>query len=289
MKILIIGNGFLATSIVQRLQSEGNETMVFSRSFNPLLQCNQILGDVFNFKEFMHVLEWKPEIIVHSAWITTPGIYRDDLSNIKYAHFTFELARAVRESEVKHLIVLGTCAEYGKQLGPSTAGITKLSPISLYAEQKVAAFNMAKAQLMDSNTRLTWARVFYPYGPNQDKKRLIPYLIDSLKSGRPILLDDISSVHDWISTRDVSSAISWIIRNATPVEIDIGTSQGVTNLELMEKLEGILQIPNQIPKSSTHSLGLNDYFVVAPGSPLLKSGWTPQDTLNSGLEWVLRL
>lgn len=287
MKILVIGSGFIATSIVQCLVFEGHELLVYSRTPSERVQCRQITGDIFDFEDFVKALSWNPDIIVHTAWITTPGIYRGDHSNHKYAQFTSDLAGYLVTSDVEHLIILGTCAEYGQQSGPSTAGNTKLSPISLYAEQKVAAFNAVRRSLKDSTVRLTWARIFYPYGPYQDQKRLIPHLIQALKNGETIQLTDTSSVHDWITTRDIASAISWVINHQTPVEIDVGTSLGYTNLELLTTLEETLQTSSNLPANQMHISGLNQVFVAGKNSPLFTSGWSPSDSLISGLNWML--
>lgn len=287
MKILVIGNGFIATSVVKRLESENHELLVFSRTPSERIICQQVLGDIFDFEEFIKVLDWRPQIIIHTAWITTPGVYRDDLSNIKYAQFTTDLAKYITHSDVEHLMILGTCAEYGYQGGPSTAGITMLSPRTLYAEQKVFAFNSVKELMECSDVRLTWARIFYPYGPNQDQKRLIPHLIHSLKNGEPVVLADTSSIHDWITTRDIASALAWVINNELPTEIDVGTSFGFTNLELLVTLEGLLQTTNQLPARETHDLGHKEVFIAGKASPLFKSGWSPKDSLIAGLEWVL--
>ena len=289
MKILIIGNGFIASSLVKKLESESHELLVFLRTPNEGIKCQQVIGDIFNFEEFITVLDWKPEIITHTAWITTPGVYRNDLSNFKYAQFTTNLARYIAHTEVTHLIILGTCAEYGLQVGPSTAGVTKLSPSTLYAEQKVAAFKSANELLQNSDIRFTWARIFYPYGPNQDQKRLIPHLIRSLKNGESVVLADTSSIYDWITTRDIASAISWTIDNELPTEIDVGTSFGFTNLELLIALEQLLETTNQLPGREMHTLGQNEVFVASKTSPLFASGWSPTDSLKTGLEWMLSL
>lgn len=287
MKILVIGNGFIATSVIQRLESEGHELLIYSRTLNSKIHSKQVLGDIFDFEGFIKVLLWKPQIIIHTAWITTPGLYKSDLANFKYAQFTTDLARHIAYSDLEHLIILGTCAEYGHQSGPSTAGITRLSPNILYAEQKVEAFKAVKQLLQGSEMRITWARIFYPYGPDQDRKRLIPHLIHSLKSREPLVLTDTSSIHDWITTRDIASALSWVIDNELPMEIDVGTSFGFTNLELLVILEKLLETTNQLAGRDMHNLGYDEVFVAGKTSPLFMSGWSPTDSLITGLEWVL--
>lgn len=289
MKILVIGNGFIATAILQRLQSEGHELLVFSRKPSERINCQQVSGNIFDFEEFIKVLDWEPQIIINTAWITTPGVYRNDLSNIKYAQFTTDLAKYIAHSDIEHLIILGTCSEYGFQSEPSVAGITNLAPTTLYAQQKVAALNSVKELIQTSDMRFTWARIFYPYGPNQDQKRLIPHLIRSLKNREPVVLDDTSSIHDWITTRDIASAISWAINNELPTELDVGTSFSFTNLELLVILEELLQTTNQLSARELHNIGHNEVFVAGKTSPLFTSGWSPTDSLITGLEWVLSL
>ncbi len=287
MKILIIGNGLIGSAIVKRLETAGNEILVFCRTRNTSLQNAQVLGDIFNFNEFSKVLDWNPDVIVHTAWITTPGIYKSDLSNVGYQEFTTNLARFICGSDTKHILILGTCAEYGYQIKPSLAGKTELAPSTLYAQQKVLAFNSTREILRESNIRLTWARVFYPYGLNQDPNRLIPRLICALKEQKPFALADTSSVYDWITTRDIADAIAWIIDNELPVEIDVGTSHGYTNMELLMELETIMHLRGQLSLLSSHEKGSNEVIVTDARSPLLTSGWSPTDTLQSGLEWAL--
>ena len=289
MKILVIGNGLIGISIIQRLEMEGHELLVFSRSVKRGIQSKQFIGDVFEVNEFAKALSWGPQAIIHTAWVTTHGNYEIASSNYEYSQFTSNLAKSVLDTDVAHLVILGTCAEYGPQTKASTAGITRLNPTSTYAIQKVEAYNSARNSLLNSRTRLTWVRVFQPYGPHQDKNRLLPYLIESVKAGRQIELKDVSSVLDWISTRDIASAISWILNHDTPLEVDLGTSIGYTNLELLQHLESKLGSTS----SWTQTASLPDtrklVTLVGKDSPLFLSGWLPSDTLDSGLEWILGL
>jgi nucleoside-diphosphate-sugar epimerase len=192
-------------------------------------------------------------------------------------------------SDVEHLLILGTCAEYGKQNVASLAGETSTSPTTLYAQQKVVAFNSVKEILQDSHVRFTWARVFYPYGPNQNQMRLIPRLFDSIRNAEPITLADTSSVYDWISTRDVALATSWVLSHSLPTELDFGTSFGYTNLEILGVVEKLLRRRSLSSDKDEHQLGLNEVFVADKNSPLFKSGWSPRDSIDSGLKWALGL
>ena len=287
MKILVIGNGFLATPIIRRLESEGNELLVFSRKQNLGIRSQQVLGDIFDYENFLKVLEWKPKIVIHTAWITTPNLYMSDTSNFEYADFTSKLAQSLLNSKLEHLVILGTCAEYSQKMESNLEGVDNLSPSTLYVEQKIQALNSVKSILQGSEIRFTWARIFFPYGPDQHPLRLIPSLINSLKSGEPLILADTSSVYDWISTRDVASAISWIISHELKSEVDVGTSVGYTNLEILFALEKILGIVHKEVLGKPHGFGLNQTLIASKGSSLLSSGWIPNDSLGSGLKWVL--
>jgi nucleoside-diphosphate-sugar epimerase len=287
MKILVIGSGFIGSSIIHRLESEGHEILVFSRTNKSGISSQQIIGNIFAPEKLNQILSWQPQVIIHTAWITTHDVYSDDSSNIRYAKFTADLAELVSRGNLEHLIILGSCAEYGLQSAPSTAGVTELRPNNLYAEQKVFALHKAKKSLFETNVRLTWARIFQPYGRNQDKNRLLPYIVDSIKQGKEVKLIDVVSIHDWITTRDIASAISWILKNNLPIEIDVGTGLGYTNLELLRQVEGLLGHSKQwerfISQANVHSRVAQ----VGENSPLFVSGWIPNDNLHSGLKWVV--
>ena len=287
MKILVIGNGFIGSSIIHRLESEGHEILVFSRTMKIGISSRQVIGDIFAPEKLNQILSWQPQVIIHTAWITTHDVYREDSSNIRYGKFTADLAELVSRGNLDHLIILGSCAEYGLQSIPSTAGVTELMPNNLYAEQKVFALESAKKSLFGTNVRLTWARIFQPYGRNQDKNRLLPYLIDSIKQDKEVKLIDTASIHDWITTRDIASAISWILENDLPIEIDIGTGLGFTNLELLRQIEELLGHSKQWERFISQSNVHNRVVQVGEKSPLFVSGWIPNDNLLSGLKWII--
>lgn len=289
MKVLVIGNGFLATQIVERLENEGNELLVFSRRQNVGIQSKQVVGDIFDFEKFVKVLDWEPQALIHTAWITTPEFYRSHSSNFQYADFTARLAEALLESKVQHFISLGSCAEYVQEVDSGFQVKENLSSRTLYSEQKIQAFNSAHRILANSEIQFTWARIFFPYGPGQHPLRLIPSLLQSLKNGQPISLSDTTSIYDWITTRDIASAISWILQHQLTSEIDVGTSVGFTNLEILIALERLLGIRHKSVIEKVHGFGMNQQLIASKDSALFRSGWAPKDSLESGLTWILDL
>ena len=117
----------------------------------------------------------------------------------------------------------------------------------------------------------------------------MPTIINCLSQGKSIRLKDTTSLLDWISTRDIASAISWVIANTLPTEVDIGTTVGYTNLELLVVLEKLMHGDCELHLREAHESGRNEVCVMGTKSPLILSGWQPQDSLQSGFEWILGL
>jgi nucleoside-diphosphate-sugar epimerase len=287
VRVLVIGGGFIATSIVDRLLQDGHIVVVFTRKFNKMINCKQQTGDIFDFDDFITQFDFETDVVVLTAWVTNINTYKNDQANYDYAKFTKKLAQFLSKTNVSRLIVLGSRAEYGRQIQPSVAGVTLLNPENLYAQQKVLAHKFALEAIGESKLKLVWARVFQPYGPRQDIKRLIPYLVESLRNRSQIQLNDVSSINDWITTRDIASAISWTITRSELCEIDLGSSTGHTNLELLKTLENLMGVKANLSDLADISSQPSEVAVVGKNSPLFVSGWRANDDLLSGLSWVL--
>lgn len=284
MRILILGYGFIGKYIAHQLESQGYEVLILSRNISITKKHNQIQGDVFKDDDLNKVISWQPTIIISTVWSTNYDSYSNDSNNINYANFSISLVDFCNRIGVKHLIVLGSGAEYGNPKMASSAGATVLNPLSIYAAQKVYAFNSIKE--IDKKFRFTWARIFYPYAPNQNPKRLIPYLHSCLINQTQIVLRDSTSKFDWISTRDIALAVAWLVKNDSPIEVDIGTSISHTNIELLEEICSITHLNYKESMMTNLHITSNEVHAASRQSPLLNMGWKPLDSLNDGLKWV---
>jgi len=292
MKILIVGgNGFIGRAIFNRLSHDGHDVKKLDRKESAKNLPNTVYGDIsypLSYLEFLKI--WKPEVVIQCAWVTGQKVYRDSQENLIYQESTFQFAKDCINHGVKHFIGLGSCAEYGTTSSPCIAGITATEPNDLYGKSKLETFRRIQATVNDTETRFTWARVFQPYGPDQDAERLIPWALKKLSEGEEILLANPNTQLDWISTRDIASAISWTISNNLPVVIDIGTSIATSAIDLLTGLAKILEAsPALIKAQSDNELNLRgSSLVVSSNSPLLSNGWKPEDLLSSGLRWAIK-
>ena len=287
MKILVIGNGFLACPIIEKLDSEGHEVNVYSRQVKSNIKVQQIEGNILESEKLQGVFRNNYQVVINTAWITIQNQYPIHESNKDYSRCAISLASRAAQSGVEHFIGFGSCAEYGKRSSSCIAGKTLLNPENLYAEQKVETFQQTRQLLSLTKTRFSWLRVFQPYGLRQDPERLVPYLINGLKNHLNIEIKDNKSCLDWVTTRDIASAVSWVLNNSLPSELDIATSIGYTNLDVLSYLQVLLGKAKQTPLVDQSSVESPQVLVAGKESPIFTSGWRPEDTLESGLEWVV--
>jgi nucleoside-diphosphate-sugar epimerase len=287
MKILVIGNGFLACPIIEKLDSEGHEVNVYSRQVKSDIKVQQIEGNILESEKLQGVFRNNYQVVINTAWITIQNQYPTHESNKDYSRCAISMASRAAQSRVEHFIGFGSCAEYGKRSSPCIAGETLLNPENLYAEQKVETFQQTRQLLSLTKTRFSWLRVFQPYGLRQDPERLVPYLINGLKNHLNIEIKDNKSCLDWVTTRDIASAVSWVLNNSLPSELDIATSIGYTNLDVLSYLQVLLGKAKQTPLVDQSSVESPQVLVAGKESPIFTSGWRPEDTLESGLEWIV--
>ena len=82
---------------------------------------------------------------------------------------------------------MGSVLEYGRYPVPVTEEQAP-QPASLYGTAKLAVGLTAQKLCAGYGIRSAWFRLFWAYGPGDDKARMIPYLIGALlKSERPAL------------------------------------------------------------------------------------------------------
>lgn len=292
MKILVVGGtGFLGSEIVQRFLEDGHQLRSLSRK-KSRVHVDQWIGDIGQPASYKDLISnWKPEVVIQTAWVTDQLSYRNSEKNPIYAKNSVEFAEHCFQSDVKHFVALGTSAEYGRPNQLCNAASTPSLPLDLYSADKLWTFANMKKIVQNYETRFSWARIFQPYGKNQDPNRLIPSAAKNFKEGKKFTTQSSENVLDWITSRDIAGAVSYIIKHDLPEVLDIGTSVGTSVGAVLNEVARQCGVDESyIEKTITRDqLETPLELVVNPKSPLLAHGWKPKDNLHAGLSWALSL
>lgn len=102
----------------------------------------------------------------------------------------------------KAFINTGSSSEYGEKSN-AIAETDLLEPNNIYGVSKAAISMYCQMQWKQKNLPIYNYRIFWAYGPYEDKERLIAYLCLSYCQNKEILLSSPSSVRDFIFIDDI--------------------------------------------------------------------------------------
>ncbi len=293
MKILLTGpTGFIGSAFLKIALAHGHEIVVLvrpeklataRRQTNPRLTW--LIGTLAD-APWSDIKKFKPELCLHTAWITTPGVYLESPENERYVEWSLDFLRRISDTGANRITVLGTCIEYqtgGKLLSEDR---TPLAPATLYARCKntlrIALENEAAAR----GFALCWGRVFYPYGIGEHPLRLCSSLIQSLRQGRKIDLKTPDSIKDYLYIDDLAAALLTVAEKKFCGAINLGTGTGVSVREVAETIARLMGKSGAVNSSSTGA-AVTENPVVADTTKLHGLGWRPQHTLSAGLEKMI--
>jgi nucleoside-diphosphate-sugar epimerase len=151
--------------------------------------------------------QFAPEAVFHLAW---DGVTRESRESVD--HIRVNLTGGLRivdlacDLRCRVFIGLGSQAEYG----PSDSSLSEDTPTrpgTSYGLAKLALGQLALKQCELSGLRAVWLRLFAAYGPEDDDRRLIPYLISCLLRGVSPILSAGTQHWDYLYSEDAAEAI----------------------------------------------------------------------------------
>lgn len=188
MKVAVVGaTGFIGSAVVEQLEERELEVIGISRSrrqYKGAIKGNvsSHLGlDIGKAEEGVYDYIGRPELLIHLAW--------EGLSDYKSLHHIevelprqyYFLKRLIQEG-LKHLTVVGTCFEYGKQYGSLHEGLPTV-PCTSYGLAKDTLRKALELLKNEYAFSLTWLRLFYVYGEGQARSSLYSQLKKAAESG----------------------------------------------------------------------------------------------------------
>ncbi len=288
MRMLVTGGtGFLGGAMARAAVAGGHEVAVLTRVAGAMLEprVHRVVGGLAS-PPWAEIRAFGPEVVVHAAWITTPGAYLESAENDDWLRWSLGFAGGLAGAGVRRLVALGTCIEYAVTGAPAREDVTPLAPMSRYARAKVALHEGLRGCLGGMGVGLAWARIFYPYGPGEHPARLASSLIGRIRAGEPLRLRTPASTKDYIHRDDVGAALLRLACSGEEGAFNVGTGMGVTVEELARTLAGLAGRPELVVEEPGVVVDPLDH-VVADAGRIKGLGWTPKVSLVDGLRGLL--
>ena len=190
----------------------------------------------------------------HFAWNGTFGDARNEVdlqfSNVKYTLDAVNLAKSLN---CKVFVGAGSQAEYGHFFEPADEN-TCTKPFTLYGAAKLSAGQMSRVYAQNLDLKHIWVRIFSVFGPCDDSRTLVSYVINELKSGKSPGLTPGEQVWDYLYSYDAADAMIKVAEKGKDGAVYcLGSGQ---KKQLKEYIQGIADVVNP---SVSLTFGLKPY------------------------------
>ena len=208
MRIFLTGgSGFIGRYLIRELN--GNQILALTRrkpEMGSLAGVEWLFGDLEQTDQWEEkLIQFGPEVCIHLAWEGLPD-YSKEVSekNVKLSANLFTL---LRRANVRRIVALGSCWEYGDVQGRiSEAQDTK--PKSHFAMAKVQVCESFIKESSVAGIEFVWQRVFFSYGPGQRTTALLPTVVTALENHQLPKIKSPDLAQDFVFISDVAEAIA---------------------------------------------------------------------------------
>jgi UDP-glucose 4-epimerase len=307
MKTLVIGgNGFIGTNLVDLLLSQGHDVRVLdrypSRYKEPIAGVEYLVGDLGNHGEVhdaVQGIDW----VFHLAYTTLPQTSNDDpvydiRSNIGD---TVQLLQECRQVNVKKVIFISS--------GGTVYGVPEQSPIpEEHPNEPTCSYGISKLAIEKylNLFHKLWgleyvvARLSNPYGRQQNpnaKQGAVAVFLGNAASGKPITIwGDGEVVRDYIYIDDAVKALLAAAEYKPGVNdpriFNVGAGCGHSLNQLVETIRKVVDVPVKVNYTESRPVDVPaNVLDVTRAAKHLK--WKPEVDLEQGLretwKWIRSL
>ena len=218
--------------------------------------------DICNFSKIdKEIKKFKPQVIVHFAAeshvdnsIKSPRKFLD--TNILG---TYNILRSINKSIF--LLHVSTDEVYGHVINNKAfSEETNYNPRSPYSASKASADHLVSAWNTTFGYKSTIVNCCNNFGPNQDKEKFIPVIINNIINNKDIpIYGNGSQKREWIYVDDFVSSLDFIIfKKLTREKFIIGSSKRFENKQIAKKITSIFSKKFGFAEKKSKLVGVKD-------------------------------
>lgn len=285
------GSGFIGSHLVERLQKEGAELLLFVHKKQPQITCDYLYGDLekpnVGWLE-SYIRGFDPEIVFHLA--AQPIVCEKRVNEIPTLNInitgTFNVLHACKNLEnLKSFVHISTDKVYGN-VSPITKDTVPNGTGHPYNTSKLAGDYLAQMYSNFYDIPMVIIRHANVYGAGDTHlDRIVPRTIQKVLRGEsPIVRGDGSNTRDYLHVTDVVDGYLRCIELASNPKV---LNLGGFNHSVIEVVDTILSKMSRIDIQPTFEKQWqgeipHQHIVNDEAKSLI--GWEPQVDLNLGLD-----
>jgi dTDP-glucose 4,6-dehydratase len=152
-----------------------------------------------------------------------------------------------------------------------------IRPRSPYSSSKAAADMVVNAYVCTYGVNAVITSCGNNFGPGQNVEKLIPRIVNLVRSGKPITIyGDGSQIRDWLYVEDNCSAIDFVFHRGRRGErYMVGDNCQLSNREMIQEVLMAMGHPNH-ECVFTKDRPTDDKWYASDASKLKKLGWEPK-------------
>jgi nucleoside-diphosphate-sugar epimerase len=232
----------------------------------------------------------RPTHLLHLAWYVVPGKLISSDLNFDWVSSSVELLRLFQRQGGRRVVMSGSSYEYDWSYGYCHETRTPTVPNTVYGACKHALEVMVQAFCRAHGLSYAWPRVFFLYGPNEHRERLVPSVIRSVLQGQEARCSHGRQIRDYLHVQDAAEAIVSILDSGIEGPVNIGSGTAVTLREMILTIGRALGREDLLKLGAIPSRANDAPLVVADIERLLKEvKWQPrlsmEEGLNHTIEW----